>query len=69
MGHRAFGLLDSYASLLILLLANFFLLEIVDDPRWGVTASTEDEAVTAIEMRTKRAMVWCQPGPIAVVPR
>ena len=27
-------LLDSYATLLVLLLANFFLLEIVDDPRW-----------------------------------
>lgn len=26
---------DSYASLLVLLLANFFLLELVDDLRWG----------------------------------
>jgi hypothetical protein len=32
--------LDSYASLLVLLLANFFLLEIVDDPRWGAIGST-----------------------------
>ncbi len=32
--------LDSYASLLILLLANFFLLELVDDPRWGAIGST-----------------------------
>jgi hypothetical protein len=31
---------DSYASLLVLLLANFFLLEIVDDPRWGALGST-----------------------------
>jgi ion channel len=31
---------DSYASLLVLLLANFFLLEIVDDPRWGAVGST-----------------------------
>ena len=31
---------DSYASLLTLLLANFFLLEIVDDPRWGALGST-----------------------------
>ena len=32
--------LDSYASLLVLLLANFFLLELVDDPRWGAIGST-----------------------------
>jgi hypothetical protein len=32
--------LDSYASLLVLLLANFFLLELVDDPRWGAVGST-----------------------------
>ena len=32
--------LDSYASLLVLLLANFLLLEIIDDPRWGAAAST-----------------------------
>jgi voltage-gated potassium channel len=33
-------ILDSYASLLVLLLANFFLLEIVDDQRWGAIGST-----------------------------
>jgi ion channel len=32
--------LDSYASLLLLLLANFFLLELVDDARWGAIGST-----------------------------
>lgn len=32
--------LDSYASLLVLLLANFFLLELVDDARWGAVGST-----------------------------
>jgi len=32
--------LDSYASLLVLLLANFFLLELVDDARWGALGST-----------------------------
>jgi ion channel len=32
--------LDSYASLLVLLLANFFLLELIDDPRWGALGST-----------------------------
>ena len=32
--------LDSYASLLVLLLANFFLLELVDDARWGAIGST-----------------------------
>ena len=31
---------DSYASLLLLLLANFFLLELVDDERWGAIGST-----------------------------
>jgi hypothetical protein len=33
--------LDSYASLLVLLLANFFLLELVDDPRWGAIGSPQ----------------------------
>ena len=33
-------ILDSYASLLVLLLANLFLLELVDDPRWGAIGST-----------------------------
>jgi hypothetical protein len=32
--------LDSYGSLLVLLLANFFLLEVVDDARWGALGST-----------------------------
>ena len=32
--------LDSYFTLLLLLLANFFLLELVDDPRWGAIGST-----------------------------
>ena len=34
------GFLDSYASLLGLLLLNFFLLELVDDRRWGSIGST-----------------------------
>jgi Ion channel len=33
-------IVDSYASLLVLLLANFFLLELVDDRRWGALGST-----------------------------
>lgn len=33
-------ILDSYAALLVLLLANFFLLEVVEDKRWGVIGST-----------------------------
>jgi hypothetical protein len=37
---RVIAILDSYASLLVLLLANFFLLELVDDPRWGAIGST-----------------------------
>ncbi len=32
--------LDSYGMLLALLLANFMLLELVDDPRWGAVGST-----------------------------
>ena len=37
---RGLRALDSYASLLVLLLANFFLLELVNDPRWGTIGST-----------------------------
>jgi voltage-gated potassium channel len=40
MSARLLSFLDSYASLLVLLLANFFLLELVDDPRWGALGST-----------------------------
>jgi hypothetical protein len=40
--------LDSYASLLVLLLANFFLLELVDDPRWGAIGSTLLAAVALV---------------------
>jgi ion channel len=36
----ALRFIDSYGSLLVLLLANFFLLELVDDPRWGAVGST-----------------------------
>jgi hypothetical protein len=35
-----FAAVDSYASLLTLLLANFFLLELVEDRRWGSIGST-----------------------------
>ena len=38
--HDLVRVLDSYASLLVLLLANFLLLELVDDPRWGAVGST-----------------------------
>jgi Ion channel len=31
--------LDSYASLLVLLIANFFVIELVNDARWGAVAS------------------------------
>jgi voltage-gated potassium channel len=40
MRQRAIKILDSYASLLVLLLANFFLLEVVHDERWAVIGST-----------------------------
>jgi hypothetical protein len=39
---------DSYACLLVLLLANFFLLELVDDPRWGAVGSTLLAAVALV---------------------
>jgi hypothetical protein len=39
---------DSYASLLVLLLANFFLLELVDDRRWGAIGSTLLSALALI---------------------
>ncbi|MGI9113091.1 MAG: potassium channel family protein [Gaiellaceae bacterium] len=38
--HDLVRFVDSYASLLLLLLANFFLLELVDDARWGALGST-----------------------------
>jgi len=41
-------LVDSYASLLVLLLANFFLLELVDDVRWGAVGSTLLSAVALV---------------------
>jgi Ion channel len=40
MRARVIRVVDSYATLLALLLANFFLLELVDDPRWGAIGST-----------------------------
>jgi Ion channel len=40
MRQRAIKILDSYTSLLVLLLANFFLLEVVHDERWAVIGST-----------------------------
>ena len=48
MWQRLVRLFDSYASLLVLLLANFFLLEIVEDPRWGAIGSTLLAAVALI---------------------
>ena len=38
--HDVVRFVDSYASLLVLLLANFFLLQLVDDTRWGAIGST-----------------------------
>jgi len=37
---KVFTLGDSYASLLALLLLNFLMLELIDDPRWGAIVST-----------------------------
>jgi ion channel len=41
-------IVDSYASLLVLLVANFFLLELVDDLRWGAVGSTLLSAVALV---------------------
>jgi hypothetical protein len=40
MGRTLLRIVDSNASLLVLLLANFFFLELIDDPRWGALLST-----------------------------
>lgn len=48
MGRTILRIVDSYASLLVLLLANFFLLELVDDPRWGALGSTLLSAVALV---------------------
>ena len=50
MGYRAdlVRIVDSYTSLLVLLLANFFLLEVVDDPRWGAVGSTILAAIALV---------------------
>ena len=41
-------MLDSNGSLLVLLLVNFFLLELIDDPRWGALVSTLLAAVALV---------------------
>src|SRR4051794_13967375 len=38
--HAVVRALDSYATLLVLLIANFFLLELVEDRRFGAVGST-----------------------------
>jgi len=48
MWQRVIRLADSYESLLVLLLANFFLLEVIDDPRWGAIGSTLLAAVALV---------------------
>lgn len=48
MGRRLLRIVDSNATLLALLLANFFLLELVDDPRWGALGSTLLAAVALV---------------------
>jgi len=45
---RVVDVLDSNGSLLVLLLANFFLLELIDDPRWGAIVSTLLAAVALV---------------------
>src|SRR5258705_11124909 len=40
MWPRVIRVIDSYGALLVLLLANYFLLELIDDPRWGAVGST-----------------------------
>ena len=48
MRQQALRVVDSYASLLALLLLNFFLLELVDDRRWGALGSTLLAAVALV---------------------
>jgi len=45
---RLFRIADSYGSLLALLLLNFFLLELINDPRWGAVSSTLLAAVALV---------------------
>ena len=48
MSRTVLRILDSNATLLVLLLANFFLLELIDDPRWGALGSTLLAAVALV---------------------
>src|SRR5215210_7229924 len=48
MRQRALEIVDSNATLLVLLLANFFLLEVLDDERWAVIGSTLLGAVALV---------------------
>jgi hypothetical protein len=48
MGRTLLRIVDSNASLLVLLLANFFFLELIDDPRWGALLSTLLAAVALV---------------------
>ena len=48
MWKQSLRLVDSNGSLLVLLLANFFLLELVDDPRWGALGSTLLAAIALV---------------------
>jgi hypothetical protein len=48
MSRTVLRIVDSYASLLVLLLANFLLLELVDDQRWGALGSTLLSAVALV---------------------
>jgi voltage-gated potassium channel len=48
VGPTVLRIVDSNASLLVLLLANFFLLELADDPRWGALGSTLLAAVALV---------------------
>jgi Ion channel len=48
VGRTLLRIVDSNASLLVLLLANFFFLELIDDPRWGAVVSTLLAAVALV---------------------
>lgn len=48
MSRTLLRIVDSNATLLVLLLANFFLLELIDDPRWGALLSTLLAAVALV---------------------
>jgi hypothetical protein len=76
MKARLIRFVDSYASLLVLLLANFFLLELVDDQRWGAVGSTLLSAAALLVAisdpdaghKVERRHIWLVLACVALAP-